>query len=148
MGSLTNLQCDRCDDKARVMTGTRFYVLDDGSKVPVVTTAAFCSGCKAVVEAEVIPVPEAVDALELARQPEGMMRWRKWRNVRKGPPRCLVCGSSQVHLPEQAAWLRFREDQEAAAFVHPGCGGMFRVKNVGLAMISGEVRHNAEGDKL
>lgn len=132
MGSMIALACDACEAQGQVKTGVRVYVLPDGSTVPVYGAPAWCQSCKAVVEAEVLPVPEAVESAGLAGV--DLARWRAWRNFRKSPPRCFACGAPNVVLPPDAAFLRHLAHQEPLALTHPGCGGTFRVKSVGLAL--------------
>lgn len=131
MGTLTTVQCDGCDQQAKVTSALRCYVLDDGI-VPLFAAIAWCQDCMKVVEADVLPVPEALETMEISDDAAAMERWRRWRNARQSPSRCLGCGSTRVKLPQDASFLRFRDDQDAAAFPHPGCG-TFRVKSVGFA---------------
>ena len=132
MGALVTLACDGCDAQGKLTSQPRVYVLGDGGTVPVFGAPAWCPTCEAVVEAEVLPVPEAVESAGVIGAE--LARWRSWRNARKSPSRCFACGAPGAQLPPDAAFLRHLSDQAAMSFEHPGCGGWFQVKSVGLAM--------------
>jgi hypothetical protein len=132
MASLITMACDVCDTQGKVTTQPRVYVLADGSTLPVFGVPAWCATCQAVVEAEVLPMPEAVESTGLSGT--DLAKWRSWRNARKSKPRCFACGAPGASLPPGAGFLKFLSEQDAMHFEHPGCSGWFRVKNVGLAM--------------
>lgn len=48
----------------------------------------------------------------------------EWRRERMSPPRCLRCGSVDLHL------LRPSAKDELDSFEHPGCGGTFKTSSV------------------
>jgi hypothetical protein len=132
MPSLITMACDVCDTQGKLTTQSRVYVLADGSTLPVFAAPAWCHSCKALVEAEVLPVPEAVESTGLSGLE--LTKWRTWRNARKSKPRCFACGAPGVQLPPDVSFLKHLADQDAMGFEHPGCSGWFRVKSVGLAM--------------
>ena len=144
MGALITLVCDGCDAQGKVNTTSRVYVLAGGATLPVFGVPAWCSECKAVVEAEVLPLPEAVESAGIVG--EDLERWRAWRNTRKSGPRCFACGAAKVELPVHAAYLKYQSELESVRVAHPGCSGEFRVKSVGLAMGKGTAkRYSPEG---
>lgn len=104
------------------MKTPRAYVLDDGSRLPVIAWPAWCERCRQVTEAEHIlsaaeeakEVDEAENLLvhaedfRIHHRPvprEGRLAYqsmpelrarRRWLAARRSPPKCLECGSVDV----------------------------------------------------
>lgn len=94
-----------------------FYVLEDGSLLPVSVRPAWCESCQKFVPGEqIFPIEEEDTRLEeleyfaehpghipsdrdvsLRNLPERRVR-RKWRHKRTSPAKCLVCGSASITL--------------------------------------------------
>ena len=58
---------------------------------------------------------------EQERAMEYLEEWLVWAMARRSPGRCLFCGSTHVSLAKER-W--------GDAFVHPGCGGIFRSRAI------------------
>ncbi len=111
------------------MCGSRgnYYEFGDGNHLDVWSTPVWCHECRDYKYGERIETLEEIDRhLEEARNPtskrtrslfagrmnrEFRMKWaeklqrrREWLQVRRSPPRCLQCGSTDiVRLPENEA---------------------------------------------
>lgn len=93
----------------------RFYVLEDGSLLPIRVWPAWCERCQTFTAAEqILPVGEEAKELSeveyfadrpglippdrrvpIGRLPELRLR-RRWREKRLSPAKCLACGSANI----------------------------------------------------
>ncbi len=134
-------RCTKCE-YAQDLDQVRYRrVLQDGSEVPISVCRAWCEDQRRIVESEELA---SVDVLEqllrerdevgsdtdaedpLADLPGDLEREIEWRRQRTSPARCLECGSHNI-VQESGDGL-----QEPPRLVHPGCGGLLRVSNLGM----------------
>lgn len=125
-----------------------YYVCHDGTEVPIPAQTAWCQHCGKVVSAERCPDVDEIDRW-IADAPQYRHELeciRRWRLLRKSPPRCLICGDTAVtrysdeivFMPPypfptsdySIASLAFPDHMLA---VHPGCQGTLLFRCVGHA---------------
>ena len=116
-------RCSECKRRFQLSVGTfRYYLvsfqatdLPAWERVGCIDAPGWCESCQSVAPIERIP---SLETLEAMRDPSfapvhgRLDDWIRWRRERQSPPRCLVCGATEVieRTPE---------------FRHPICGGMF-----------------------
>lgn len=110
----TEFECDKCRRIFEVTTSElRYYVLPDGSRISCLNQPVWCHCCGLVTEGERIETLAALDVPKQecdAQDPSaGRIAWRK---LRRSPPRCLRCGSTEIIAAQETA--------------HPRCGGALR----------------------
>jgi hypothetical protein len=136
------IQCDKCRFNGRFQPTLlgHHYVLPDSTKLKMLPgdyDVGWCSACGTITEVErITPIEQyrsTVTGLEKKRRKypndsllaevleraKGMVQWRE---LRKAPPRCLRCGSTEVEL-----WgLSHALTCSPGTAPHPGCGGTLR----------------------
>ncbi len=153
-------ECDRCRSIHYVNDGpVAYYALADGRAFFGPHGTGWCSRCRLLSEVEAIPDPEVLQArlVELRRLPDndaskGMLEhWTTmldWSRIRKESPRCLRCGSLNfTPLQQTGECLVEMGEEETRPFRHPGCGGVFKVKEVVFAQPMGKCL-TADGQRL
>jgi hypothetical protein len=144
-------RCDRCGRTQRVWVGElRYYVvpwqeegIDLFDRIPCHDEEGWCPRCGRLRPVEPIPSVDHLERMKqivvqtglsdwdrewvaqngqnvqevLRRRLTRFDQWIRWRKGRKSPPKCFSCGSAEAE-PLQGG---------ADGFLHPGCGGIFRV---------------------
>ncbi len=141
-------KCAACEfESATVDSPIGYYQFDDGERMPVLTSNAWCFSCLTITRVENLPPVEYL-ASEVKRfesgdfteddrehaalfdQPiEDMMATliatftemiRRFKN-RSTPSRCIECGGTE-----------YNEVDDAAGMTHPECGGTFQLVDQAL----------------
>lgn len=115
-------RCSTCRQRFRLSVGSfRYYVVSFQSddwpaweRVSCIDEPGWCEACHSPTPIERIP---PIASLEAMRDPSfapahgRLDAWIRWRRERQSPPRCLVCGATEVitYTPP---------------FRHPNCGGL------------------------
>jgi hypothetical protein len=152
--------CDGCDLTATLGgMGLPRYDLGDGHGHYVETQHAFCHACRSMVDAERLPTSaelaerraqmmESVGSKDLmtdhvvtqADVDERAGAIERWLSARRSPPRCLVCGSTEIVPHNPLA---------GEPFIHPGCGGKTRWRGgMMVALMSGGACFDSECRRL
>jgi len=145
--------CSLCNYSTNeaILWGVYEYVISDNVFLHMKRTYGWCYSCKEIKPIEVLPdKPKLEKELEVLNSTR--KRWTaltefksnraletvdekikeiqdclKFLNLRKAPPRCLTCGSTDV---VNIVRPNVQEGESVQlAFTHPGCGGTFTVKN-------------------
>lgn len=150
----------------RIMWGRFYYQLDDGNLVPLKRNLWWCSSCNCPSPVEDLSIDNTPHGRKLSR-PEGggslirylfsslsALRFTKQAayerrvlkekmalmdilRARTGPPRCLICSSSDV-IPHDFQSIDDsgpRDLPRSTGFVHPGCGGTIMAGSSGISLI-------------
>lgn len=147
---LSDYECDRCPFVATAYFGrVGYYLVEDTTRIPAMSTPAWCDGCGTIVSMEELIDPwktkQSLDHLELNGATEFDIEWAgvmstsleefvatRKRNLqlalklafsRHSLPRCIECGSTLV------TGLVFEDDRLIPEFEHPGCDGILRLKS-------------------
>jgi hypothetical protein len=136
-------ECDRCHRVQSVQEGpVAYYNLPDGRRFFGPHGVGWCSCCGRLTEVEEVVAAHVMEMrFEMMRALPGytpspgleehFKTQTDWARTRTQPPRCLRCGSRAL-LPLQRCEEQLLQPAREgfALFGHPGCGGVFRVKEV------------------
>jgi hypothetical protein len=152
----SSLDGDRPDECA-VFSAFLYYVLDDGSRLPVSQTECYCPVCQRIDIAEHL---ETVADLELrlrqisvtgtkerkiaeffrsvSDQLDELRKRIDWRSTRRSSAKCLHCGSTEISLLP-----------DSREFIHPANGARMKVTCCGFMSTSEwHATYTAEGDLI
>ncbi|APR84223.1 Hypothetical protein A7982_09572 [Minicystis rosea] len=167
---ILKVTCTGCALQTMVREGPSgcAYRLPDGERVSIRSVPAWCAGCATVINAEHLPPladveheladfesqgPGYQSFVELASQfdpSHGLVERHladlrttlAWRRMRRGPPRCLRCGS-----PDITYLTRATPDAHPTG-VHPSCGGTLTLTGFAHASGVSEQWYSVEGERL
>ncbi|NUN48198.1 MAG: hypothetical protein HUU15_05135 [Candidatus Brocadiae bacterium] len=170
MGLLHEIECAKCGVRDVVEQKRRAYRLEGGGTLPVDAGLAWCRGCYRVVEGELFESVSALrrsietlqqappsgdrfaDLLGLTRDEEiALLRDRlRWRQARRGPPRCLECGHESpdfMMMDDKAQGIAGRAGRLWVE--HPFCLGRLTARAVGDRPSDDRaIEYSAEGERL
>jgi hypothetical protein len=147
--ALLSADCPTCGYHRHLsMDILRSYVLEDGSKLTIPTTYAWCHGCTEVTAVERLPslskieatISECNDSPEDAKRCQYYKDLKAWRTLRVSPAKCLECGSDHFDP--------FERFPRADSIIHPGCGGSLRLRIAGTSGSRAWLHYNPEGERL
>lgn len=115
-------RCSECKRRFRLSVGRfRYYLvsfqaidLPAWERVACIDEPGWCESCQSLASIERIPSLEMLEAMRgpsFAAVHDRLDDWIRWRRERQSPPRCLVCGATEVitYTPP---------------FRHPNCDGL------------------------
>jgi hypothetical protein len=133
---MDHIACDKCSYERSYPHRNYDYHMPDGNHVYVIVGRGWCHSCEQIVETEYLPALDQIEkelryiagyskeAVTPASIAASIKVRREWENrkalalIRKSPPRCLECGSTNIEVQTSDA---------NGLLLHPRCGGHLRM---------------------
>jgi len=146
MATIYEARCSRGDFQQEVIAfPVCGYRLEEAPDVHMWVQSAWCRYCQKVVHAEHLSSPgEAEKMIEGStdrRTRRDAERYCKMLASRQAPPRCLLCGETDI-IPASGKGSE-------RIIPHPACGGSITFHHAGRARISSETHlYSSEGEHI